>query len=153
MLLWLNNKKQIKMSYIKNNLTKGEVITKTAEFHSINWVIVVLLYLMTHFFSPEFPVISVILFFSAVYLTIRLLTTEMVVTNKRVIVKSGWIARNVDEIRFYKVETVEFNQGVFARILGYGQVKVTGTGLSKIYFKVIINPKEVKNIIDESLDL
>ena len=128
------------MSYIKDNLTKGEVIVNEPKFHWVNWISV---------FVLPFTVVGLLF---VPFILIRLLTTKMAVTNKRVIVKSGWISRNIDELRFAKIETVEYNQGILSRILGYGQVKVTGTGLSRVYFNAVSNPREIKNLIDESLE-
>ena len=133
------------MAYIKDNLTKGEKIVSTPKFHWINWLPIGVIVLLS------IPMLGIPLLL-AIPLIIRLLTTEMAVTDKRVIVKSGWISRKIDELRFSKIETVEFNQGILSRILGYGQVKVTGTGLSRVYFNAVVDPKSIKNIIDESLE-
>jgi len=55
-------------------------------------------------------------------------TTELVVTNRRVIAKTGLIRRKTWEINAAKVEGVEVEQGILGRILGYGTVHVKGTG-------------------------
>lgn len=59
---------------------------------------------------------------------VRQLTTEVVITDKRVIHKTGLIARNTQEINVSKVETVEVRQGLAGRLLDFGTVTIKGTG-------------------------
>ena len=58
----------------------------------------------------------------------RRVTTEIVVTDKRVIHKVGWIARHTEEINVTKVETVDVTQGIAGRLLGSGTVLIRGIG-------------------------
>lgn len=54
--------------------------------------------------------------------------TEFAVTNRRVILSRVFIARSTEEMNLEKVETVDVNQSVLGRILGYGTLWITGTG-------------------------
>ena len=62
-----------------------------------------------------------------------------------------WFVLASDEMKIASIETVEINQGVFGRIFGYGDVKVTGKGISDVIFSKIDDPIEVKKAI-ESID-
>jgi uncharacterized membrane protein YdbT with pleckstrin-like domain len=59
---------------------------------------------------------------------IRRVTTELAVTDRRVIYKTGVFQRHSMEMNVSKVETVGVNQSILGRILGYGTVVVRGTG-------------------------
>jgi uncharacterized membrane protein YdbT with pleckstrin-like domain len=59
---------------------------------------------------------------------IRRSTTELAVTDRRVIFKTGVFQRHSMEMNLSKVETVGVNQSILGRILGYGTVTVRGTG-------------------------
>ena len=59
---------------------------------------------------------------------IRRATTELAVTDRRVIFKTGILRRHSMEMNVSKVETVGVNQSILGRILGYGTVIVRGTG-------------------------
>ena len=59
---------------------------------------------------------------------IRRSTTELAVTDRRVIFKTGVFQRHSMEMNLSKVETVGVNQSILGRILGYGTVMVRGTG-------------------------
>lgn len=55
-------------------------------------------------------------------------TTEIAVTNRRVIHKRGFIRRETGEMNMEKVESVIVDQSILGRILGYGSIVVRGTG-------------------------
>ena len=59
---------------------------------------------------------------------IEQITTEIAVTNKRVIQKTGLIRRFTGEMNMDKVESVTVDQSILGRILGYGSIVVRGTG-------------------------
>jgi uncharacterized membrane protein YdbT with pleckstrin-like domain len=74
-------------------------------------------------------------------------TTELAVTNKRVIYKTGWISRRTFEMNVAKVESVGVMQPLFGRLLGYGTILVKGTGQSIEPLRAVIAPLTVRNAI------
>ena len=81
---------------------------------------------------------------------LRLIGTEMGITSKRLIYKTGIIGRKTNEIKVNKIETVEMSQSILGRIFGYGNVKITGTGVSDIKLVFLQDPLKVKNQIESS---
>ncbi len=79
---------------------------------------------------------------------LKLVFTEYGLTNNRIITKTGIISRSTEEMKLSKVETVEIKQGVLGRILGYGDVVISGTGSSSVVISGVSNPIEVKKKID-----
>ncbi len=71
---------------------------------------------------------------------IRQWSSEFAVTNRRVIIKTGWISRRTIELNMSKVESVEVAQDIFARMLGYGTIIVNGTGGTREPFSLINDP-------------
>lgn len=59
---------------------------------------------------------------------IRRATTELAVTDRRVIYKTGILQRHTLEMNRSKIETVGVDQSILGRMLGYGTVIVRGTG-------------------------
>jgi uncharacterized membrane protein YdbT with pleckstrin-like domain len=55
-------------------------------------------------------------------------TTEIAVTDRRVIYKEGFITRHTVEINMDKVASVDVDQSIPGRLLDYGMVHVIGTG-------------------------
>ncbi len=84
----------------------------------------------------------------AIYEFLRLKYLEQGVTTKRVILKRGIISRKTDEMKLGSIETVEIDQGVFGRLFGFGNVRVTGRGISDLVFKRIDDPMSVKRAIE-----
>jgi uncharacterized membrane protein YdbT with pleckstrin-like domain len=74
-------------------------------------------------------------------------TTEIVVTDKRIIHKVGLIARQTEEMNISKIETVEVEQGIFGRIFDYGTVLIIGVGASWEPLKFVASPLELRNAI------
>ena len=71
---------------------------------------------------------------------VQYLTSEFAVTNKRVLVKVGFISRHTLELLLSKVETIGVDQSILGRILGYGTIVVIGTGGTREPFKAIADP-------------
>jgi uncharacterized membrane protein YdbT with pleckstrin-like domain len=74
-------------------------------------------------------------------------TTEIAVTNKRVIHKRGLIRRETGEMNMEKVESVVVDQTIPGRILNYGSIVVRGTGAGIEGLHHIANPLEVRSAI------
>ena len=55
---------------------------------------------------------------------IHVLTTELALTNRRIIAKSGLIRRNTIELKTNRVESLGVNQGILGRIFNFGSIVV-----------------------------
>jgi len=55
-------------------------------------------------------------------------TTELAITNKRVIAKAGLIQRNTVEMNISKIESLMVHQGILGRIFNFGSIVVSGAG-------------------------
>jgi uncharacterized membrane protein YdbT with pleckstrin-like domain len=55
-------------------------------------------------------------------------TTELAVTDRRVIYKERLIARRTLEMNRSRVESVDVYQSILGRLLGYGTITLRGTG-------------------------
>lgn len=80
-------------------------------------------------------------------------TSEFVVTNRRIIVKTGIFSRRTCEIRLDKVEGVLVSQGILDRMFDCGNITVTGTGGLSQKLNTIASPIRFKRIIDEQIGL
>ena len=85
--------------------------------------------------------------FSFIAAAIRRSTTELAVTDQRVILKRGVIARHTIEMNRSKVESVDVDQSVLGRVFGYGTVLVRGTGGSLEPMQSISDPLRFRSHI------
>ncbi len=76
---------------------------------------------------------------------IKRVSTELVITSKRVIAKTGFIMRNSSEINRNKVEGVDVKQGINGRIFGFGTITIRGTGGGLAPMKEIDDPLAFRN--------
>jgi uncharacterized membrane protein YdbT with pleckstrin-like domain len=75
---------------------------------------------------------------------IRRQTTELVLTDRRIITKRGLISRNTVEMNLNKVESLHVDQSLMGRIFNYGDVTVVGTGASLEPLLGISSPLELR---------
>jgi uncharacterized membrane protein YdbT with pleckstrin-like domain len=74
-------------------------------------------------------------------------TTEIAVTDRRVIYKTGLVSRRTVEMNMDKVESVDVTQDIFGRIFNYGTVLIRGTGASLEPLTTIATPLALRNAI------
>ena len=67
-------------------------------------------------------------------------TTEIAITDRRVIHKTGFIRRSTIEMSVEKVESVDVNQSLAGRLLDYGDITVRGTGAGLAPLREIAAP-------------
>lgn len=117
--------------YVNNNLVKDERVEFETSYH---WIIFCnLRAILTLFIAP----------------LIDKYTDEFAITNKRVIIKTGLISRRTLEMNLSKIESVNVDQGILGRILGYGTIRIIGTGGTKEAFPKIQKPLEFRRKFQE----
>ncbi|HEV1994980.1 MAG TPA: PH domain-containing protein [Candidatus Acidoferrum sp.] len=82
---------------------------------------------------------------------VRRNATEMAVTNKRVIVKSGLANRRTIELLLPRIESIAVEEPALGRLLGYGTVIVRGTGGTPEVFSQIARPLEFREQVQRQI--
>lgn len=77
--------------------------------------------------------------------------TEMAVTNRRVLIKTGIGSRRTLDLMLSKVESIGVQETMMGRLLGYGDVVVHGTGGTPEPFVLIANPQEFRRVVQEQI--
>jgi uncharacterized membrane protein YdbT with pleckstrin-like domain len=77
--------------------------------------------------------------------------TEMAVTNRRVLIKTGMASRRTLDMMLSRVESIGVEETTFGRMLGYGSVVVRGTGGTPEPFLMIANPQEFRRAVQEQI--
>jgi uncharacterized membrane protein YdbT with pleckstrin-like domain len=72
-------------------------------------------------------------------------TTEVLVTDRRVIYARGFIQRHTVEINMDKVESVDVDQNIMGRTFNYGDVTIRGTGQTFEPLRQIDRPIDFRN--------
>jgi uncharacterized membrane protein YdbT with pleckstrin-like domain len=150
------------MGYIEKNLMQGEHIRYHTKLHWIVFASPIFLIVigLVFVFSMHSDAPAALGIFSSFFLVGILLgvsrfiaykSSEFAVTNKRVLIKVGFIRRHSLELLLQKVEGIGVDQGIVGRIFGYGTIIVTGTGGTKEPFKNIENPLEFRKQVQQSI--
>jgi uncharacterized membrane protein YdbT with pleckstrin-like domain len=140
------------MSYVDDSLIPDEQVVFRTRLHLIIFFIpIVLLAISVCLFVYTVPLAAetvlavAVLWFLVKYVDYA--SSEFAVTNKRVIIKVGVLRRRTVEMLNTKVEAVSVNQGILGRILGYGNIVVTGTGGTNEPFNGISSPLEFRRAV------
>ena len=117
--------------YVNNHLIKDESVVLETKYH---WVI---------FFT-----LKSLLTLTIAPLLIRAFS-EFVITNRRIIIKTGFISRSSFEMNLSKIESVNVDQSVAGRILNFGSITIIGTGGTKETFHNISKPLNFRKAFQE----
>lgn len=102
--------------------------------------------------------VCILAILAAIAAAIRRATTELAVTDQRVIFKRGIFARYTIEMNRSKVESVDVDQSILGRLLSYGTLLVRGTGGSlepmegisdPLTFRTYITAEPVRHAADQ----
>ena len=76
---------------------------------------------------------------------INFYTSEFGITDKRIVIKTGALRKKIIDLQYGQIESIQYNQGILGGILGYGVIKITGSGGTNFKFPNISNANEFKN--------
>jgi len=74
-------------------------------------------------------------------------TTEIAVTDRRIILKQGFIRRATVEMNMQKVESVDVDQTLIGRLFNYGNVTIRGVGSSFETLRMIDAPLKLRTTV------
>ena len=149
------------MGYVDEILEPGEkVVFKTR----LSWTLYVpafieaLVAIALTFFSASVAGFGVAVFVLAALAAVAALvsflrawfrrwTTEIAVTDRRVVLKRGFIRRHTVEMNMQKVESVDVDQTQIGRLFDYGTVTIRGTGSTLESFRMIDKPLKLRSAI------
>jgi len=77
-------------------------------------------------------------------------TTEIAITNSRLIYKRGLVARYVGEMSIDRIEGVNVLQGIIGRMLGYGRIMVRGMGVGEVILPPLADPIAFRRAIEKA---
>lgn len=125
------------MSYVSKNLLPGEKVVALGRvsWWTAFWPIIIGVIL------GIFTVIGVLVMVPAIF---RILTTEIAITDRRVIFKTGFISRNILIRQYNRIDSLEMDQSVSGRLLKFGDLILSGAGKTMV-LKDIAKPKDLLN--------
>ena len=148
------------MTYIEQSLGANETVHYTAKFPTVRylsaWLVLgigIAAGLLCVPYDASVIGLSIILCAVAAFCLImyRPWTTEIAVTNLRLIYKRGFFQRRTDDLQLRAIEEVQLRQNFWGRIFNYGNVEFHGTGVDDIRLPPLSDPIAVQRAVQEAL--
>lgn len=160
------------MSYLNKTLLDNERVVLATRPHWIVFVpsiCILVIAALLYGFGPYLAVLNINLFAFTLYEILSIIVgafglihflkayiihrcSEYGITNKRILMKTGWFQRNSLELFLDKIEAVHIDQTITGRILGYGTVIIIGTGGSRDPFLNVPRPLHFRHVTQQEID-
>ena len=124
------------MSYIEQSLGQGERLVARARFH---WWYTFKIILLS---------CTIIGLFVSIPMLIRKWTTEIGVTTHRFVEKEGLFTLRTFEVALPNIEGVTLTQSFWGQLLGYGHLRIEGTGVDHVDLPNIADPLAFRAAIE-----
>ncbi|MGO9173166.1 MAG: PH domain-containing protein [Rhodomicrobium sp.] len=150
------------MTYSEQSLGQNEKLIYEAHFHSLYfvaaWLAVIFcvaLAVTALVFATGIAKLGLLCISAAglvvvLYQMIPIWTTEIAVTNHRVVIKRGWLTRSTTELQLKNIEQVNFHQGLLGRIFDFGKIVLHGTGVDDMILPNIARPTDLVKAIENA---
>jgi uncharacterized membrane protein YdbT with pleckstrin-like domain len=150
------------MSYVDSILQPDEKVIHKAQIHWLIYLPAVLNLVIFGFggvfilvATPLDPIVGqaaaafgfVFSFIQFLRASLTRYSSEIAVTDRRIIFKEGLIRRETTEMNMTKVESVNVDQSILGRLLDYGDITVRGTGAGLSPLRMIQNPLAFRNAV------
>ncbi len=161
------------MGYIDKSLIEGETVLYKARLHwivllghalvggavgilGIGFLIGGVYHSARSGASGLMGVVGFLLFLGALAILVggivRRNATEIAVTSRRVLIKTGLVNRKTLELLLSRIESIGVNESPLGRMLGYGTVVLRGTGGTPEQFDRIANPLEFRKQVQSQVE-
>ena len=143
------------MAYIDEKLMEGEQVVYRTKLHPAVIIFPVLIVgfalvvLLPTVFGPYVALLP------AAWLAVELAShgvSEFGVTNKRVLMKRGYLPKRILDTPLEKVEGIQATQSALGKKIGYGTMIVRGTDGSSSSFSALKHPLEFRDKVQEQID-
>jgi uncharacterized membrane protein YdbT with pleckstrin-like domain len=158
------------VSYVEKSLIEGESVLYRARLHWIVMLAPALVgacvgllgigFLIGGVFRSSYAgamgIVGFLLFLGALVLIgggiLRRNATEIAVTDRRVLIKTGIANRRTLELLLSRIESIGVNETPLGRMLGYGTVVLRGTGGTPEQFDRIARPLEFRREVQRQVE-
>ncbi|NUJ98165.1 PH domain-containing protein [Candidatus Gracilibacteria bacterium] len=147
------------MGYVESNLLDNENIIYKGKIHDFYTFVMLmgiifglLLFIVGVFSKTPIWALGLSMIVVFLYKLFFFLTIEIALTNKRILYKTGIIARSVFELQLNKVESARLDQTIFERIIGAGTLVISGTGGHSKPIENLSKPLDIRTLIYQQIE-
>lgn len=129
---------------IKSLLSNEEKILHDSRIHWIVFlkplIFAIIGILMAIFFHPLVGILILVMNLYPLYIaTAFYYTTHLVLTDKKILGRTGYIFRDWVQLNLNQVETAYLEEPILGRMLGYSTILIKGTGTGIVVFPYLLN--------------
>jgi uncharacterized membrane protein YdbT with pleckstrin-like domain len=148
------------MSYIQHSLSDSEILLYKARFpwfyYASAWAALIVLGIfgvfayarMEAWLTAPLIAVGLALFLGAM---VPIWTTEIGVTNQRLIYKRGLLWRTTQELQLRAIEEVKLTQGLLGRLFNFGRLELHGTGVGDIALPSLADPVGLRKALQDGM--
>jgi len=148
------------VGYIQQSLARDEHVLYRAHFHwlyrAAAWGLLLIfliaalsLYQRDQLWIAVAPVCLGVVLFLAIMIPIW--AQQIAVTENRLIYRRGLIRRSTEELQLSAIEEVRVEQSILGRLLGFGRLTVSGTGVEDLRLPALAEPVKLRQMIQEAI--
>lgn len=146
------------MNYLKDIFLKDEKIRYKAKYHYMIYILPFILFIVAIgiiVFGKEKIILSLyfigLSYLFALYIFLKNKYSDFVITNKRLIMKTGLLYKKSVDILLKDVGFYRVKQSIIGELFGYGSFVISMTSNKEIVFRKISNPDAFKDRLDKEL--
>lgn len=148
------------MSYIEHSLSEAEALLYRARFpwfyYAGGWAALLLALIAgAVVYANAFDLIAGVIVLAGVaaffVMLLPLWTTEIGVTNQRLIYKRGFVWRKTQELQLRAIEEVNLDQGLLGRLFNFGRLDLHGTGVGDIRLPALADPVGLRKALQDGM--
>ena len=142
---------------IQSLLTEGEEVVLNARIHWFALLFPAVLLFIALVVAIAFHwLIALIIVFVTIYPAynafIHYYMTNLILTNKKVMYRNGFLSRDWVKLRYERVENSHLEEPIVGRFLGYSSVKISGTGAGNITVPYVKDGHEYSKMLENQLE-
>lgn len=90
--------------------------------------------------------------FTLLRAAVNYFTTELAVTESRVVTKRGFVSRTTIEQQLNRIDSISVSQGILGRALDYGKIEILGSGATMTAVNWIMAPLKLRHSIEYAIN-
>lgn len=147
------------LGYIQKSLLADESMLFQTKRHWVIFILPIIFTILGFVFSEQKSLLIMLGYLCFIIAIVQWVTSlilyftsEYGLTNKRVLVKEGFIKRHSLETLLQRIAVTKVEQSLLGRILGYGNIVIHSTGGDKEILKMINKPLLFRRKVQEQIE-
>jgi len=147
------------MNHLEHHLLQNEHILHRSMAHWVVFVSPAIWVFITMVLTYQNTIVALLAYMTGLISVINLINalitynmSEYAITNKRVLVKTGFFSHSFLEVLLPRVESIQVSQGLLGRLFNYGTIVIRGFSGAKDPFRFLDQPIGFHHCVQEQIE-